>query len=71
MSNGFDAVWNTCLYTGFATGSIPFVNASGNLAQNNGRLYWDNSNRQLSVGNNLGLATLYVYDAQAFYPVCV
>lgn len=63
MSNGFDAVWNTCLYTAFAAGSIPFVDASGNLAQNNSRLNWDNSNRRLSVGNNIGSATLYVYDS--------
>lgn len=64
MSNGFDAVWNACLYTGFPTGSVPFVDSSGNLSQNNSRLHWDNSNRRLSVGNNLGLATAYLYDAQ-------
>lgn len=63
MSNGFDAVWNTCLYTGFTAGSIPFVDSSGNLAQNSTRLLWDNSNRKLSVGNNLGTTTLYLYDA--------
>lgn len=63
MSNGSDAVWNTCLYTGFTAGSIPFVDSSGNLAQNNTRLFWDNSNRKLSVGNSLGTATLYLYDA--------
>jgi hypothetical protein len=63
MSNGFDAVWNACLYTGFTAGSVPFVDASGNLAQNNTRLYWDNSNRRLSVGNNLNQGTLTVYDA--------
>jgi hypothetical protein len=62
MSNGADAVWNTCLFTGFAAGSIPFVDASGNLAQNNTRLLWDNANRRLSVGNNTGQATLYLYD---------
>jgi len=63
MSNGFDAVWNTCLYTGFTTGAIPFVDSSGNLAQNSARLLWDNTNRKLSLGNNLGTTTLYVYDA--------
>jgi hypothetical protein len=65
MSNGFDAVWNACLYTGFSAGSVPFVDASGNLAQNNSRFYWDNSNRRLSVGNNYGLSTLYLYDSQS------
>ena len=63
MSNGSDAVWNTCLYTGFTAGSIPFVDSSGNLAQNNTGLLWDNSNRKLSVGNSLGTTTLYLYDA--------
>jgi hypothetical protein len=63
MSNGFDAVWNTCLYTGFTAGAVPFVDSSGNLAQNSARLLWDNTNRKLSVGNNLGSTTLYLYDA--------
>ena len=58
MSNGSDAVWNTCLYTGFTAGAVPFVDASGNLAQNTARLMWDNTNRKLSVGNNTGGATL-------------
>lgn len=65
MSNGLDAVWNTCLYTAFAAGSVPFVDASGNLAENGARLYWDNSNRRLSVGNNSAGSTLYVWDSQA------
>ncbi len=63
MSNGSDAVWNTCLFTGFAAGAVPFVDAGGNLAQNSARLSWDNTNRRLSVGNNSGSATLYVYDS--------
>lgn len=65
MSNGLDAVWNTCLYTGFSAGAVPFVDATGNLAQNSTRLAWDNTNRRLSVGNNNGGATLYVWDSQA------
>lgn len=65
MSNGFDAVWNTCLYTAFSAGSLPFVDSSGNLAQNNTRLHWNNTNRRLSVGNSTAQATLYVYDAAA------
>jgi hypothetical protein len=65
MSNGFDAVWNACLYTGFNAGAIPFADANGNLAQNSGQLTWDNGNRKLSIGNNVGAATVYVYDALA------
>jgi hypothetical protein len=64
MSNGLDASWNTCLFTGFQQGSLPFADSSGNLAENNARLNWDNSNRTLSVGNNLSQATVYVYDSQ-------
>jgi len=56
-------VWNTCLFTGFPPGAIPFVDPIGNLAQNSGQLAWNNAGRKLSVGNNLGLATLYLYDA--------
>jgi len=63
VSNGSDAVWNACLFTGFSPGAVPFVDGAGNLAQNATRLAWDNSNRRLSVGNNLGLSTLFVYDA--------
>ena len=65
ISNGADAVWNTCLYTAFPAGSIPFVDANGNLAQNNAQLSWDNGNRKLSVGNGSDTATLYLWDAQA------
>lgn len=65
MSNGADAVWNTCLYTAFPAGSIPFADANGNLAQNGAQLSWDNGNRKLSVGNNSDSATMYLWDAQA------
>lgn len=64
VSNGQDVVWNTCLFTNFPAGSVPFVDANGNLAQNSSRLFWDNQNRRLSVGNNAGSATLLVWDAQ-------
>jgi len=65
MSNGQDAVWNTCLFTNFPAGSVPFTDASGNLAHNNARLYWDNQNRRLSLGNNTSLTTLFVWDGTA------
>jgi len=32
-SNGQDAVWNTCLFKGFTTGAVPFVNSSSILTQ--------------------------------------
>jgi hypothetical protein len=61
-SNGVDAIWNTCLYTGFQAGAIPFVNASGNLSENIFQLRWDASNRRLSVGSSLADATANVHD---------
>jgi len=64
-SNGFDAVWNACLYTGFPNGSVPFVDSQGNLTYNNTRLFWDNSLRRLAVGSNAPTATLSVHDASA------
>ncbi len=65
MSNGADAVWNTCLYTAFPQGSITFIDGNGNLAQNSAQLSWDNGNRRLSVGNNADSTTLYLWDSQA------
>jgi hypothetical protein len=62
-SNGFDAVWNSCLYAGFPSGAIPFVDGSGNLAHNHSRLFWDNSTRRLAVGFGQPGATLDVHDA--------
>ncbi len=64
-SNGADVVWNTCLFTGYSQGSIPFVDAAGNLEQNNARLFWDNSNRRLGIGSSAPASTLYVHDAVA------
>lgn len=61
-SNGTDAVWNTCLYTGFASGAVAFTGASGLLSQD-GALLWNTANRKMAVGNAIGSrATLYVYD---------
>ncbi|HBY60270.1 MAG TPA: hypothetical protein DEH78_10635 [Solibacterales bacterium] len=62
-SNGADAVWNSCLFTGFSGGAIPFVDGTGSLTQNVARFYWDNTNRRLGVGTNAPSATLHVHDA--------
>ncbi|MEK7404949.1 MAG: hypothetical protein AAB225_07560 [Acidobacteriota bacterium] len=63
VSNGQEAGWNACLFTGFTAGSVPFIDASGNLTQNNSGFVWDTANRRLSLGNNSSLTTLYVWDA--------
>lgn len=64
-SNGFDAVWNACLFTGFPSGAVPFIDAAGNLAHNQSRLNWDNATRRLAIGVGTGTSTLTVYDASA------
>jgi hypothetical protein len=61
-SNGVDAIWNTCLYTGFRPGAIPFVNASGMLSENIFQLGWDGANRRLSIGSSLADATANIHD---------
>ncbi len=58
VSNGLDAVWNTCLFTGFSTGSVPFVNSSGILAQDLANFFWDATNRRLGLGTSLPTANL-------------
>ncbi|MBL8228096.1 MAG: hypothetical protein JNL98_06450 [Bryobacterales bacterium] len=63
VSNGLDVVWNACLFTGYPGGSVPFVDASGNLAHNSSRLFWENSSRRLGVGTSAPTATLTVRDA--------
>jgi hypothetical protein len=63
ISNGFDAVWNACLFTGFPNGAVPFVDSTGNLAHNGARLNWDNANRRMGVGVPSPSSTLTVYDA--------
>jgi hypothetical protein len=65
MSNGADAVWNTCLFSGFHQGSVPFTGADGALAEAPMHFVWDSSNRRLSVGSNLNLSTLTVHDGIA------
>jgi hypothetical protein len=64
-SNGSDAVWNACLFTGFPAGAVPFVDASGNLAHNGSRFSWDNVLRRLGVGVASPTSTLTVYDSSA------
>ena len=65
VSNGADAVWNTCLFTGFRTASIPFTGVDGALEEAPMHFIWDNSNRRLSVGSNLNTSTLSVHDGGA------
>lgn len=62
-SNGFDALWNACLFTGFPAGAVPFTDSSGTLAHNVGRLFWDNTTARLAIGTNLPASTLTVHDA--------
>lgn len=36
--------------TGYTTGSVLFINSSGQVAQNNSQLFWDNTNNRLGIG---------------------
>lgn len=38
---------------GFTQGSVLFANASGQITQNNSRLFWDDANERLVVGSNV------------------
>lgn len=59
VSNGQDATWNTCLYTGFSSGAIPYVNASGILAQD-ASFYFDASSKRLGLGTANATANLTI-----------
>ncbi|MFN0101268.1 MAG: hypothetical protein ACKV2U_04155 [Bryobacteraceae bacterium] len=62
-SNGVDAIWNTCLFTGFHASAVPFTGSEGTMAESPMYFTWDNSNRRLSIGSNLNASTLTVYDS--------
>jgi len=62
VSNGFEVLWGGCGYTGLTPGVIPFIDSTGNLAQNITTLVYNNLNRQMSVGNNTPRATMYVWE---------
>ncbi len=59
ISNGADAVWNACLFTGFATGRVPFTNSSGLLAQD-ALFSFDATNRRLGLGTETPSANLTI-----------
>ncbi len=60
ISNGQDAVWNACLFTGFTTGAVPFVNSSSILTQDATSFFWDASNRRLGLGTGSPAANLTI-----------
>jgi len=45
---------------GGAPGSVLFVDAAGNLAQDNAQLFWDNTNNRLGIGTASPATTLHV-----------
>lgn len=59
ISNGADAVWNSCLYTGFTSGAIPFTNASGLLSQDS-LFKFDSANRRIGLGTDTPSANLTI-----------
>lgn len=59
ISNGADAVWNSCLYTGFTSGTIPFTNSTGLLSQDT-YFKFDATNRRLGLGTDSPTANLTI-----------
>jgi hypothetical protein len=59
-SNGQDAVWNSCLYTGFSAGAIPVANASGILTQDATAFFFDATNKRLGLGTSTPGANLTI-----------
>ena len=62
ISNGVDATWNACLFTGLASGTIPVVDHLGNLSNPSNSLVFHPANNQLSIGTAGFLTTTYIYD---------
>lgn len=60
VSNGLDAVWNACLFTGFTSGAIPFVNSTSILAQDSSAFSWDSTNKRLGLGTSAPSANLTI-----------
>ncbi len=60
VSNGLDAVWNACLFTGFTSGAVPFVSSSAILAQDASSFFWDATNKRLGLGTNAPTANLTI-----------
>ena len=48
------------------TGSVLFIDANGNLAQDNANLFWDDSNNRLGIGTDTPSQALHVEDAAIF-----
>lgn len=44
----------------WTTGSIPFLSSGTTFAQNNNKLFWDNTNQRFYIGTNTGSGTLNV-----------
>ncbi len=59
ISNGADAVWNSCLFTGFTSGTIPFTNSTGLLSQDS-LFRFDSANRRLGLGTDTPSANLTI-----------
>src|SRR5258708_6613752 len=49
--------------SGLTSGSIPFINSSNQLTQDNGNLFWDATNKRVGIGTNGPAATLDLLQA--------
>ena len=55
------------LASALTAGSVLFGNASGQVAQDNAKLYWDDTNYRLGVGTSSPISTLDVLGSQAAF----
>ncbi len=53
----FRNIYGVTINPGFSPGSVIFAGSSGELAQNNGQFFWDNTKRVLGIGNSSPQAT--------------
>ena len=55
-----NAIFGGLITTTFTNGSVPFITGSGDLTQNNIKLFWSNTNERLGIGTNLPTACLHI-----------
>ena len=54
------ATFSSTIGTGLTEGSVPFINSSGDLAQDNSNLFWDDSNNRLGIGTTSPSSALHI-----------
>ena len=58
---------DSLVFTG-TTGSVPFVDVMGSLAENNAKFFWDNTNFRLGIGTSSPSSRLHIVDTVTTSP---